>query len=402
MQFVCRVGTPEGRVLEEIRQARDEDALRGELERIGYHIFDIRRRGLLSVFGGLRRRSRKLPPRQLLVFNQELAALLRAGLPLLQGLNLVLERQRNPEFRATVAKLRDMVKGGKSLSEAVLGFGDLFPPLYAPTIMAGERSGNLEEVLDRFVRYQRIVLDARKRVISALVYPAVLICLSLVLISVMLFYVVPGFESFFSDLGTNLPWITKVIMALSSFLLDYWVWWLLGLVVATVLVVRMVGSAGTSSGLDGLKLRIPVIGGILYRFALSEFCRSLATLLQGGTPLVSALEVSTGAMSNAWLRQRLIGVPGKVAEGEAFHRALDETEALPDIAIDMVKVGEATGGLGVMLATVSDFLDEEVETLMQRFLTLIEPMLLVLMGVVIATLLIAVYLPLSTALSTVR
>ncbi|MDX1644582.1 MAG: type II secretion system F family protein, partial [Thermoanaerobaculia bacterium] len=374
-----------------------------ELERLGYHVFAIRRGGLgLSWLLPSDRRPRRIPPRRLLIFNQELAALLRAGLPVLQALDLLLKRQRQGELKARLVDIRDRVESGASLSEAVAAQGEVFPPLYAPTLMAGERSGDLEGVIDRFVRYQRLVYEGRKKVASALVYPAVLVGLSAVLIGVMLFYVVPGFESFFLDLGTDLPTITRVIMGLSDLVTDYWVWWLVAIAVAAVVVMRLRATRRGGRWLDRLKLRVPVLGTVFHRFALSEYCRSLSTLLAGGTPLVGALGVASGAVSNSYIRERLKPVAGKVSEGAPFHRSLEETGAVPALAIDMAQVGEATGELGTMLGTVSDFLDEEVETALARILSLIEPIMLVLMGIIIATLLIAVYLPLSSALSTVR
>ena len=404
MQFVCRVGTPEGHVQEEVRQARDEISLRRELEQVGYHIFEVRRRGLMGLGGlnTLKSSVKRVAPRDLLIFNQELTALLRAGLPLLQSLNLLLERQKDAEFRATLVDVRDRVESGEALSEAMAAQGAVFPPLYAPTVTAGERSGDLEEVLERFVRYQQLVLEARKKVVTAFVYPAVLVALSLILIAVMLLYVVPGFESFFSDLGSDLPLLTRVIVALSDLLIDYWMWWLGALLVVTVLGIRTALSTKGSVWLDRLKVRIPFIGPILHKFALSEFCLSLATLLAGGTPLVNGLPVAVGAVSNLHIRRLLGPVRRQVAEGQPFHQTLENTGIFPDVASDLVKVGEATGALETMLSTVSDFLDDEIDTSLQRILSLIEPLMLVIMGVVIATLLIAVYLPLSSALGNVK
>jgi type IV pilus assembly protein PilC len=347
-------------------------------------------------------RSKRIPIRHLLVFNQQLSALLRAGLPLLQSLNLVLERQSHATLREALREIRNQVESGLSFSEAVASFGGLFPPLYAPILMAGERSGDLEEVLDRFVRYQRLVQDASKRVVSAMVYPAVLVGLSIVLIAVMLVYVVPGFETFFNDLGAELPTITRVIMSLSDLVLDYWVLGLAGLLAATVLAVRLASGSRGTVWMDRLKVRLPLLGAILHGFAISEFCRSLGTLLDGGTPLVEALDVSTQSVSNAYIARQLAPVPRQVSEGMAFHDALGPTGVMPDLAVTMVSVGEATGDLGRMLNTVSDFMDDEIETQLQRLLSLVEPIMLVLMGVIIATLLISVYLPLSTALSGVK
>lgn len=391
-------------MLEEVRQASDAESLRRELERLGYHVFTIRRRGGFGLSRLWRAEAgpRRIPPRRLLIFNQELAALLRAGLPVLQALDLLLKRQREGELRSRLRDIHDRVESGASLSEAVAAQGEVFPPLYAPTLMAGERSGNLEEVIDRFVRYLRLVYEGRKKVTSALVYPAVLVGLSSVLIGVMLFYVVPGFESFFTDLGTDLPTITRVIMALSDMVIDYWVWWLVGLGLVVVAVARLRATRRGSRWMDRWKLRVPFVGTVFHRFALSEYCRSLSTLLAGGTPLVGALSVASGAVRNSYIRESLRPVSDKVSEGAPFHRSLEETGVVPALAIDMAQVGEATGELGTMLGTVSDFFDEEVETMLARILSLIEPIMLVLMGLVIAILLIAVYLPLSSALSTVR
>jgi type II secretory pathway component PulF len=230
----------------------------------------------------------------------------------------------------------------------------------------------------------------------------VLVGLSLVLISVMLLYVVPGFEGFFETLDSELPMITRIIMALSDALTAYWAWWLGALVIAGLALLRAASTVRGAAWLDRVTLRIPFLGRILHLFGLGEFCRSLATLLAGGTPLVQAIGVSAGAVGNAHVRDLLKPVAGRVSEGQSLHRTLERTGTFPDIAIDLVQVGEATGELSTMLATISDFFDDEVETSLQRMLSLIEPLMLVFMGVVISTLLISVYLPLSSALSTVR
>jgi type IV pilus assembly protein PilC len=402
MEFVCRLGTPEGRVVQEVHRSGDEGALRRELEQRGLHVFDIRRRGLPLRLHFGRRRLRRIPMRPFLVFNQELAALLRAGLPLLQALDMMLERLRDPLFRRVLVEVRERVRGGEDLSEAFARFGDLFPPLYASTLKAGERSGELEQVLRRFLRYQRLVWDARKRVISALIYPAVLIGLSLAMIAVMTIYVIPRFTVFYSDMKAQLPLITRVTLAVSYFLRDHLAVLTLGTVAAVVGLRQWSRTAAGRVAFDRWRLAVPFLGQVFHRFALSEFFRSLATLLAGGIPLVSALEISVGAVGNAHVRRRLEPTIQKVREGKAFHAALEETGIVPDLAIDMVKVGEATGALDAMLSNASDFFDEEVETHLQRILTLVEPALLVVMGLLIATLLISVYLPMFSVLGQVQ
>ena len=394
MQFVCRVGTPDGRVLVEMREAHGEDDVRTELKSQGYHVFDVRRRGLFAKLRLPELGGKRIPMQTLLIHNQEMAALLRSGLPVLQALELVEERQRDPLFRRTLGELRQRVRSGESLSDAVDSFGDMFPPLYAPTLKAGERSGDLETVIRRFIRYQRLMMEARKRIVSALVYPAVLIALSMGLIGVMTVYVVPQFSAFFSGLRTELPLLTRMTMGLSSFVRDNFLLLGIGLVLGVLALMQWQRTSHGAQTLDRLKLRLPLVGSIFHRTALSEFCRSLATLLSGGLPVVSALDVSVASIGNAHVRQRLRSLVERVREGVSLNAALEETGVVPDLAVDMVKVGEATGSLDSMLTSVSDFFDEEVETRMGRLLSLLEPVMLVFMGLVVAILLVSIYLPL--------
>ena len=394
MQFVCRLGTPDGRVAVELREARGEDDLRAELKSQGYHVFNLRRRGLLAKLRLPSLGSKRIPMQALLIHNQEMAALLHSGLPVLQTLEMVEDRQRDPLFRKTLGEVRQRVRSGESLSDAVAGFGDLFPALYAPTLKAGERSGDLETVIRRFTRYQRLMMDARKKIVSALVYPLVLIGLSIGLIAVMTIYVVPKFSAFFSGLDAELPLLTRFTMGLSSFVSDNFLLLGVAAVVAVLAVLQWRRTPAGAATLDRWKLRLPIVGSIFHRTALSEFCRSLATLLSGGLPVVSALDVSVASVGNVHVRQKLAILMGRVREGAALNAALDETGIVPDLAVDMVKVGEATGSLDTMLTSVSEFFDEEVETRMERLLSLIEPVMLVIMGGIVAILLVSIYLPL--------
>jgi len=399
MQFVCRVGTPDGRVIEEVLTASDESSLRSELAKRGLHVFEVRRRGLsrgLSA-GGSRRRKR-IPTQDFVVFNQELAALLKAGLPLLQALDLMLERMANPHFRGVLTEIRDRVKSGEDMSEAFAAYGELFPRLYPSTLKAGERSGELEQVIRRFLRYQKLVLDARRRVVSALIYPAVLVTLSIAMIIIMAIFVVPKFRVFFDNLDVELPLITRMVLAVSSFANRNWPI-LLVLILGTVFSFRS-WNRTDSGGLtvDRFRLKLPFLGPVLHRFALAEFCRSLATLLTGGIPLVPAFEIAVTSVGNRWVRSKMEPTIQMVREGKPFHVALDSSGVFLDMSIDMVKVGEATGSLDDMLGAVADFLDEQIETRMQRILSLIEPMMLIFMGIMIAIILVSIYLPMFSVL----
>ncbi len=400
MQFICRVGTPDGRVLEEIFTASDEAALKSDLGKLGYHLFEMRRRGVARKLAvpGLGRGRRHIPAQDFVVFNQELAALLKAGLPLLQTLDLMLERMHNATFKAVLTDIRDRVKSGEDLSEAFAAHGDLFPRLYPSSLKAGEKSGELEQVIRRFIRYMKLVLDARRRVVSALVYPAVLVCLSIAMIAVMAVYVVPKFMSFFTELGTDLPLITQVVLSISTFATQNWPIILVGLVVGAIALRSWGNTDGGRLALDRLKLRVPFLGPVLHRAAMSEFCRSLSTLLSGGIPLVPAFEIATSSVGNAYVRDKVEPTIQMVREGKPFYDALEASDIFTDMSIDMVKVGETTGSLDDMLGSVADFLDEQVETRMQRLLSLVEPMMLVFMGAIIAILLISIYLPMFSML----
>lgn len=405
MQFVCTLGSSEGHIVDEMHQGRSEQAVRAELKRRGYHVLKIRRRGWPQIPGvawpSFARGQKKVPDEALLLFNQQFAALLRSGLPVLQGLELMTARQRDPLFREVLDDVVLQVRNGSELSAAFAKHLDLLPPLFPATLKAGEKSGELEAVVRRFVRYMKLVTEARRKVVSALVYPAVLVGLSIMLISVMTIFVVPKFTEFFSALNTELPLLTRLTLGLSRFMSGNWIPLALGIAVVAVVSRRWSSSPTGERMFDRLKLRIPVMGSIVRRLAMSEFSRSLSTLLAGGIPVVPALEDAVSAVGNAYIRSLLAPMIPKVREGVALHLALEAVGESPEIVIEMTKVGEETGSLDTMLGNASDFLDEEVDTLLQRILVLVEPVMLVLMGVIVATLLISVYLPLFSMLSQV-
>ncbi len=412
MQFVCRLGTADGRIVEQIHEAPDLRSARREIERRGLHVFEIRRRGLQHMFASLLGTTstagrvgsgKTVPGPEFLIFNQQLAGLLGAGLPLLQCLELLHERQRNVTFKEALAEIKDRVESGTELSDAFSEAGETFPPIYASMLKAGEQSGGLEPVIRRYVRQLKLVTSSRKRVVSALFYPALLVCLSVGIVAVMMFFVMPRFEEFYAALDLDLPWITQALLRLSALLRSPTTLISLAAAVVGAWAAWGVGRGGRlGATIDRLKLELPIIGPILHRFALSEFCRSLATLLHGGLPLAAALDTASSAVANRFLRGRAAALGPRIREGAAFHTALEESEAFTDLAIDMVKVGEATGALDDMVNSVSDFLDEDVETRTERLLSLIEPVMLVIMGFTIALLVLSMYLPLFSVLGQVQ
>lgn len=394
MEFRCRLGTAGGEIIEGVYIADSEARLRRELEDKGLFVLSLHRRGALAGVSLGGRRRGHVSNQEFLVFNQELATLLKAGMPLVQSLDILRQRVVNPTFKGVLDDVYEKVKAGGALSDSFAEHGTLFPAVYSASLMAGERAGDLDGVIRRYVAYEKIVGAVKRRTISALIYPAILVALMTVLVGIIVLKVVPAFSSFYAGFGRQLPLSTRVIVTISNALANNF-WGLLAAVVAVVAVaVLWVRRPGQREQLDRLMLRLPWMGETMRKFATSQFARTLATLLGGGIPLVTALDIGGRAMTNRFLASQIDDVGRRVREGEAFGTALRTRGTLPDVAIKMVEVGESTGALTEMLNSLADFYDEEIDTEVGRFITLVEPILLVTMGVVIAGVVLALYLPL--------
>jgi type IV pilus assembly protein PilC len=393
MEFRCRLATPAGEILEGVYAAESEERLRRELEEKGLYILSLQRRGGLASGLTAGRRGR-VGRQEFLVFNQELATLLKAGMPLVQSLDILRQRVTNPTFKAVLDAVHEKVKAGTSLSDAFAEHGTLFPAVYSASLMAGERSGNLDSVIRRYVAYEKVIGTVRKRTISALIYPAILVTMMLVLIGIIVLKVVPSFSDFYGNFDRPLPMSTQIVVAFSNFFLEN-VWLILvatvGVVVAGMLWVRQ---PAQRARMHKLLLELPWAGDTVRKFGTAQLARTLSTLLGGGIPLVNAIEISVRSMSNRYLAAQLDGVRRRVQEGQSFATALLEDGSFPDVAVKMVEVGEQTGALQEMLNSLADFYDEEIETEVSRFITLVEPVLLVIMGVIIAVVVLALYMPL--------
>lgn len=399
-EFRARVGWPDGSVAEEAVQAADAAAARLEVERRGGHVFEIRREGL--PFGGRRRRRGHIKMRDFLIFNQELIALLKAGLPVLHSFELLLERQESSTLRRVLADIREKVNAGAAISDAFAEQGDLFPRLYWTSLKAGEKSGEIESVLRRYVKYQRTIIALTRKVISTLVYPAILITLAIGLIAILMTVVIPKFQEFFSDFQAELPLLTIVVIKVATFLRANILFLLAALVVGGFFASRFLKSERGAEWGDSLILKLPVVGGILRRFSITQFTRSLATLLGGGTPLVPALENASGAIGNRYVSRQITEVIPRVREGGELWRALESTGIFTNLTIEMIKVGEASGALEEMLNSVSEFYDEEIDLLLARVISFVEPAILVIMGGLIMTILLSVYLPIFKLMSQIK
>jgi type IV pilus assembly protein PilC len=394
VEFRCRLASPNGEIVEGVYVADTEAHLRHQLEEKGLFVLSLQPKHAIAGV------SLKLPTRhgvntrEFLVFNQELATLLKAGMPLVQSLDLLKRRVTSPTFRRVLDDVHEKVRSGTALSDAFGGHGDLFPRVYTASLLAGERSGNLDAVLRRYVEYTKIIATVKRKTVSALVYPAILVSLAVVLVSIIVLKVVPAFSDFYATFGADLPIVTRIIVRVSDFLRSQFLLVVVALVLTIVAVVSWVRQPGQQARFDHLILGLPMLGQVAKKFATSQMARTLATLLGGGLPLVNALDIAAKSVGNQYMAKQLDIVAVRVREGESFAAALEARKVFPEVAVKMAEVGEQTGALQDMLNTVADFYDEEIATTMERFITLVEPVLLVFMGIVIAGLLLALYMPL--------
>lgn len=394
MEFHCRLASATGEIIEGVYVADSEVRLRHELDEKGLFVLSLKPKGAIAGLPFQVPSRRSIPMREFLVFNQEMATLLKAGMPLVQSLDLLRRRVTTPLFRTVLDDVHERVRAGAALSDAFGAHGALVPSIYTASLVAGERSGNLDSVLRRYVEYTKIIATVKRKTVSALVYPAILVSLALALVSIIVLKVVPAFSDFYASFGSELPLVTRVIVAISDALREHWLLILLGIVGAVVAFVAWLRQPGQKARFDRVMLGIPMLGEIARKFATSQMARTLATLLGGGLPLVNAIDIASKSVGNQFMARELDVVSARVREGVSFSSALEARRVFPEVAVKMAEVGESTGALQDMLNTVADFYDEEISTSMERFVTLVEPVLLVMMGIVIAGLLLALYMPL--------
>lgn len=399
MEYVGRIGTPTGEVVEQTFNATDESVLRSELEQKGYYVFSLRRTFTLK---GLGVRRTRIPNDLLLAFAQELAALLKAGLPLVQSLDIMLDRQRHPVFRRSLTLIRDKVKSGVALSEAFKGEAALYPPILAASLTAGERTGNLEGVLRRFASYLRLTLGLKKKAVSAAIYPAVLFVMMGGLATVLVVFVIPQFQNFYADFSVQLPLLTRALMAFSVALRHNLLWLVLAVAGLGLFTASWLRREGSGLIVDRTLMRLPLVGRIIRMYATSQLARTLSSLLAGGLPLVNAMETSAQSISNRAMAAAVAHAVPQVREGKSLMVALESTGMIENLALEMVKVGEQTGALADMLAAVAEFYDEEMSGRVAAVMALAEPVMLVVMAVIVAGMLLAFYLPLFEAISSIQ
>ncbi len=393
-EFVIKVADERGHLHQQVEQGYSVDEVRDRYAAQGYLVYWVKPQGLLS--GGLSGgRRRKLKQASFLVFNQQFLTLIKAGLPILNSLDLLIKRQRDVRLRGILENVRERVKGGELLSDAFAAQG-MVPKIYTTTLMAGEKSGNIDEVLTRYINFQRLAMTFRKKLFVSLIYPTLLISVVTVMVMFLFTYVVPKFADLFESLNAQLPAITLFMLAVGKNSQKYFPFIVIGLAAAGFLFWQWKKTDSGADRIDRVILSLPLLGDIRLKHQVATFSRMLATLLQGGLPLVPSMETAGGSMTSRRILKGIMRASVRVREGQGLAGSLEEQKIFPDLAVEMLEVGESTGALPAMLNSVAEFYEEDVQTALGASMALIEPLILIVMAIFVGGVLISLYLPIFT------
>ncbi len=391
-EFLIKMADERGRTLEQVQSGNSAAELRERFSHQGYLVYDIQPKGLFSGSQALGGRNKKIPLDQFIIFNSQFLTLFRAGLPILTALELLAKQQRNPYFRRVLEDVRQRVKSGESLSQA-FEQQHVASKIYTTTLLAGEKSGNLDEVLARYITFQRTSMAFRRKLLASLLYPALLVIGMVSLFILLIVYVVPKFGELYKTLDAQLPWMTTVLLSIGQNAQQIFPFFLAAVVGLGFFLYSWRRTDAGAEAIDRLRLSLPIFGNIWLKYQVSMFARTLSTLLAGGLPLVPALETAGSSIESRQVTRSLTQVAQSVREGRPLATSLEETRVFPELAVEMVAVGESTGALPQMLSSVGEFYDEDVQTALAAALSLIEPLVLIFMGVVVAFVLLSLYLP---------
>lgn len=391
-EFLCKVADSSGKVFVHVEPADSVTEARQKLSDRGFFVYNVRpRAGLLGqAFGHKTQKS--VDGNDFLVFNQQFNTLIKAGIPILKALDLLSERAAAQRLRPVLGEVRRLVREGTTLSDALEQQG-VFPKVYTVSVLAGEKSGNLSGVLEYYISYQRVTTGFRKKLIATLIYPLILVTTAIGIVTYLVSTVIPKFAGLYSDLNVTLPQATRILIALTVTYRPY----LLG-AIATLALVAVAAYAWSQTEQGGLSMErfrmgLPLVGETLTKFQFAQFCRTLSTLLAGGTPLVQAMETAGGAIKSRLVSGAITQGAHLVRQGQSLHSSLASTGLVPDLALEMVEVGEASGSLSAMLGSVAEFYEDDVNTHLANMVALIEPAILIFMAILIAFILVALYLP---------
>jgi type IV pilus assembly protein PilC len=390
-EYMIRMADERGHIMEQMELGNSEGEVRERFAQQGFLVYWVKPKGVFATDLRMPRR-RKIKQDEFVIFNQQFVTLIHAGLPIIQSLELLMKRQRNPFFRTILHNVRDRVRSGELLSES-FAEQKVFPKVYTTTILAGEKSGNLEEVMGRYIAFQRLALSFRKKLVSSLVYPVLLVVMLVVMLTFLITFVVPQFANLYSQLGAELPPLTMLMLSIGTNAQHYAPYIALGLILAGFLLWRWMKSDAGATQMDRIKLKVPLLGDIWLKYQVAIFSRMLSTLLSGGLPLVPALETAGESMQSRLITHGVDAAAVKVREGQPLAKSLESSTVLPDMAVEMIEVGESTGSLPAMLNSVAEFYEEDVTNALATAMALIEPIILIVMGIVVAFVLISLYLP---------
>jgi len=399
--FHYKVGKEDGTILSNEVEADSAEALRRDLEDSGYYIIELKKRHALSMELRLPGVGKGLKSEDFLIFNQELLVLTKAGLPITQSLDLLMERTPSPGFKAALQDVKSGVHGGKALSDAMAEHTEYFPELYCNSLRSGERTGNLAGVVERYITYLKRILEVKRRLKGAIVYPLFLIGVTVALLSFLLVYVVPKFAEIYEDFESELPAATLILINLTGIIKSYLIYFLLGLVAAIFLFRTWYRSEKGRAAADRLVLKLPIAGDIVRGYYVSAITRTLGTVLAGGIPMLEALEMVSRSITNRDYSNKLNDVKARVSEGMSLSDAMEQNELMSQMTLRMVDVGEATGALEVMLDDISSFYEDELNQRLNRVTSLIEPVIMLGMGLIVGSIVVSMYLPILQIAGTV-
>ncbi|HTA70302.1 MAG TPA: type II secretion system F family protein [Bryobacteraceae bacterium] len=400
-EFVLKYADPRGEMHHQVAEAGSEKELRDRYSQQGFLIYSIKQRREIAGISMGGTRKTKINLEKFLIFNQQFVTLVRAGLPILKALDLLSERLTDPKLAPHIKGVREEVRNGALLSDAFAKQG-VFPPIYVTSVLAGEKSGALGEVLDRFITYQKLALAVRKKLVLSLVYPCLLITLVIGLMVFLVTFVVPKFAELYSSMGAQLPAATRILIAVGTTARNYVLFGFFTLIVAAVAFRFWAKTDKGQVTVDRWRLRTPLVGEVWIKYQVAQFSRVLSTLLVGGIPLMQALETASSSLGTKLLKNTLAEAGDRVKEGVALSAALTQTKIFPGLSIDMIEVGESTGALPQMLASVAEFYEDDVNTRMTASLSLIEPAIMIFMGCFVTFVLVALYLPIFSLADTLR
>ncbi len=402
-EYVLKYADARGEVHNQVAKGSSEQEVRERYTRQGFLVYSVKAKSAgLSLSGEIRVPGRKkLNLEKFLIFNQQFVTLVRAGLPILKSLDLLAERLTDAKLTPYINAVRDDVRKGVLLSEAFRAQG-IFPKIYVTSIMAGEKSGSLVEVLERYITYQKLALSVRKKILVSLMYPSVLVVLVILLMVFLVTYVVPSFATLYNSMSAKLPTITIYLIAIGTTARNYVLLGALAIFGAISAFVWWSRKETAQEKIDRVKIKVPLFGNIWIKYQVAQFSRVLGTLLTGGIPLVQGLETAADSLGTPLLRKTLDKAGKMVREGQSLSSSLSATGIFPELSVDMIEVGESTGALPAMLTSVAEFYEEDVNTKMTAALSLIEPAIMIFMGMFVAFVLIALYLPIFSLADTIR